>query len=158
MRTPSLLLAALVIGAAPVCAEPITSEAFRALPRPAPAITVAYGPARSQAIDVYVPQGRGPFPVAVLIHGGCWKASVADRVELRNVGAALAARGILAWNIGYRRVLMSQLLNDNRIKDYVREILEDEGRLPAPEGGATEAKRPRLLGTSGAVGNGSTSA
>lgn len=35
-------------------------------------------------------------------------------------------------NIGYRRVLMSQLLNDNRIKDYVREILEDEGRLPAP--------------------------
>ncbi|MGC4030441.1 MAG: hypothetical protein QM754_01660 [Tepidisphaeraceae bacterium] len=35
-------------------------------------------------------------------------------------------------NIGYRRVLMGQLLNDNRIKDYVREILEDEGRLPAP--------------------------
>jgi predicted lactoylglutathione lyase len=33
-------------------------------------------------------------------------------------------------NIGYRRVLMSQLLNDNRIKDYVREILEDEHRLP----------------------------
>lgn len=33
-------------------------------------------------------------------------------------------------NISYRRVLMSQLLNDNRIKDYVREILEDEGRLP----------------------------
>ena len=36
-------------------------------------------------------------------------------------------------NIGYRRVLMSQLLNDNRIKDYVREILEDEGRLPPPD-------------------------
>lgn len=35
-------------------------------------------------------------------------------------------------NISYRRVLMSQLLNDNRIKDYVREILEDEGRLPSP--------------------------
>jgi len=31
---------------------------------------------------------------------------------------------------GYRRVLMSQLLNDNRIKEYVREILEDEHRLP----------------------------
>ena len=59
-------------------------------------------------------------------------------------------------NIGYRRVLMSQLLNDNRIKDYVREILEDEGRLPAPEGGASEAKRPRLLGTGGAVGSNGT--
>lgn len=33
-------------------------------------------------------------------------------------------------NTGYRRVLMSQLLNDNRIKDYVREILQDEHRLP----------------------------
>lgn len=31
---------------------------------------------------------------------------------------------------GYRRVLMSQLLNDERIKDYVREILSDEKRLP----------------------------
>ena len=31
---------------------------------------------------------------------------------------------------GYRRVLMSQLLNDDRIKDYVREILADEKRLP----------------------------
>lgn len=46
-------------------------------------------------------------------------------------------------NIGYRRVLMSQLLNDNRIKDYVREILEDEGRLPQVDGPhATQAKLP----------------
>jgi cell division protein FtsB len=32
---------------------------------------------------------------------------------------------------GYRRVLMSQLLNDERIKGYVAEILADEKRLPA---------------------------
>ncbi len=32
---------------------------------------------------------------------------------------------------GYRRVLMSQLLNDNRIKDYVAEILNDEKLLPS---------------------------
>ena len=32
---------------------------------------------------------------------------------------------------GYRRVLMSQLLNDERIKSYVAEILADEKRLPA---------------------------
>lgn len=31
----------------------------------------------------------------------------------------------------YRRVLMSQLLNDDRIKEYVSEILSDERRLPA---------------------------
>ena len=34
---------------------------------------------------------------------------------------------------GYRRVLMSQLLNDNRIKEYVAEILNDEKMLPRPK-------------------------
>jgi len=35
---------------------------------------------------------------------------------------------------GYRRVLMSQLLNDERIKSYVAEVMADEKRLPAPQG------------------------
>lgn len=38
---------------------------------------------------------------------------------------------------GYRRVLMSQLLNDDRIKGYVAEILADEKRLPGPENPAS---------------------
>jgi cell division protein FtsB len=36
-------------------------------------------------------------------------------------------------NTSYRRVLMSQLLNDERIKSYVAEVLSDEKRLPSPE-------------------------
>src|SRR3954464_8174640 len=39
----------------------------------------------------------------------------------------------------YRRVLMSQLLNDERIKDYVAEILADERHLPSPSSGNTKA-------------------
>src|SRR5688572_19659990 len=35
---------------------------------------------------------------------------------------------------GYRRVLMSQLLNDERIKGYVAEILAEDKHLPAPNG------------------------
>jgi hypothetical protein len=35
-------------------------------------------------------------------------------------------------NTGYRRVLMSQLLNDDRIKGYVSEVLADDKRLPEP--------------------------
>lgn len=36
-------------------------------------------------------------------------------------------------NTGYRRVLMSQLLNDERIKSYVAEILNDDTKqLPGP--------------------------
>ena len=34
---------------------------------------------------------------------------------------------------GYRRVLMSQLLNDERIKGYVAEVLSDEKALPRAE-------------------------
>ena len=40
---------------------------------------------------------------------------------------------------GYRRVLMSQLLNDNRIKEYVAEILSDEKLLPRVEAPSTPA-------------------
>lgn len=36
-------------------------------------------------------------------------------------------------NTSYRRVLMSQLLNDDRIKSYVAEVLADEKRLPGPD-------------------------
>lgn len=35
-------------------------------------------------------------------------------------------------NTSYRRVLMSQLLSDERIKSYVAEILQDDQRLPSP--------------------------
>jgi cell division protein FtsB len=38
---------------------------------------------------------------------------------------------------GYRRVLMSQLMNDDRIKGYIQEIIADEKHLPAP--GTAEA-------------------
>ncbi len=34
---------------------------------------------------------------------------------------------------GYRRVLMSQLLNDERIKSYVAEIIAEDKHLPAPD-------------------------
>jgi len=43
---------------------------------------------------------------------------------------------------GYRRVLMSQLLNDNRIKEYVAEILNDEKMLPAPHASAANPTPP----------------
>lgn len=42
-------------------------------------------------------------------------------------------------NTSYRRVLMSQLLNDERIKGYVAEVLADDKRLPGPDGAAMPA-------------------
>ncbi len=45
---------------------------------------------------------------------------------------------------GYRRVLMSQLLNDSRIKEYVAEILNDDRHLAGP----TPSNTPALPGAS----------
>ena len=63
----------------------------------------AYGPHPSQVADLYVPEGGGPFPVAVLIHGGFWRTPF-DRELMEPLAEDLAARGIAAWNIDYRRV------------------------------------------------------
>ncbi len=43
---------------------------------------------------------------------------------------------------GYRRVLMSQLLNDERIKAYVAEIIANDKHLPGPEGSSNARALP----------------
>ena len=75
-----------------------------ALPRRAPTRTVAYGSDQSQHGELRLPPGAGPHPVAVLIHGGCFKAAYADSRDLAPMGDTLAADGIATWNIEYRRV------------------------------------------------------
>jgi acetyl esterase/lipase len=82
LRATVALIAA---SAAAVHADPVERDAFAALERPKPAVVFQYGPASSQALDVFLPSGKGPHPVAILIHGGCWRgsgvegSSVADR-------------------------------------------------------------------------------
>lgn len=98
------VLAIAVMGSPSRAADPINIPAFLAIPRPEPTAEIRYGPEATQAIDLFVPSGRGPFPVAVLIHGGCWMAApAATREQLRHLGADLARRGIAVWSIGYRR-------------------------------------------------------
>jgi acetyl esterase/lipase len=64
---------------------------------------VAYGSGTSQWADLYLPKGTGPFPVVVLVHGGCWSAEVGAESESQ-VAADLAAHGVAVWNIEYRRL------------------------------------------------------
>jgi acetyl esterase/lipase len=53
--------------------------------------------------DLRLPQGPGPHPVAVVIHGGCWLADY-DLEHIGNLSAALAKAGIATWTLEYRRV------------------------------------------------------
>lgn len=83
--------------------DPIDIPAFRAIERPAPTREIRYGSDAVQTVDLFLPQGSGPFPVVALIHGGCWSAKTAGREQLRHLGADLTRRGIAVWSIGYRR-------------------------------------------------------
>jgi len=71
---------------------------------PSPTTLVAhYGVDPQQIGELRLPRGKGPFPVAVLLHGGCWDASKGDLRDTAPLAEALAARGIATWNIEYRR-------------------------------------------------------
>ena len=65
--------------------------------------THSYGEHPSQLGELYLPAGSGPFPVTVVVHGGFWKAQY-DRSLMEGLCADLAAHGLAAWNIEYRRV------------------------------------------------------
>lgn len=87
-----------------VHADPVDLDAFVALEKPAPAAVIHYGPASSQALDVFLPDGKGPHPVAILIHGGCWRdLPGAGREQLRPIASELTRQGVAVWSIGYRR-------------------------------------------------------
>jgi acetyl esterase/lipase len=106
MNIRLLLLSTLLLKLSPalVSAAPMKLADYLALSGPAPTSRVAYGPAPSQYAELFVPPGAGPFPVAVLVHGGCWTKEFGGITQLRNMAGALAGRGIAVWNVEYRRV------------------------------------------------------
>lgn len=73
-------------------------------PHPSPATVVHYGSDPLQVVDVWLPRGKGPFPIVLMIHGGCWQTDVADRHLMDWVSNDLKRRGIAVWNIDYRGV------------------------------------------------------
>ena len=83
-------------------AEPMTLQDYMALNGPAPTEHVAYGPAPLQYIELFEPRGLGPFPMVILIHGGCFMNSYEGMPQMRGMAAALAAKGIAVWSIEYR--------------------------------------------------------
>jgi acetyl esterase/lipase len=62
-----------------------------------------YGPDEFQFADLRLPEGEGPFPVVVLVHGGCWLA----QYGIGHIGAmaqALTDAGVATWALEFRRI------------------------------------------------------
>ncbi len=62
-----------------------------------------YGPNASQFGDMRIPDGDGPHPCIIVIHGGFWR----NRYDLEHIGhlcRAFTLSGFATWNIEYRRL------------------------------------------------------
>lgn len=85
-------------------ATPMTLQDYLALSGPKPDLHLAYGSAPSQFVELFKPAGPGPFPVVVLIHGGCWTVHFGGIAQMHNMAGELVKQGIAVWNVEYRRV------------------------------------------------------
>jgi acetyl esterase/lipase len=63
---------------------------------------IAYGPDPRQRLDIYVPEGQGPFPVIVFTYGGSWDSG--SKNDYGFVGRALASRGFVVAIADYRLI------------------------------------------------------
>lgn len=73
-------------------------------PLPQPDMTVETGAGATDLVDVWLPEGEGPFPTVLMIHGGCWQKEIADRTLMNYAASALRDEGMAVWNIEYRGV------------------------------------------------------
>jgi acetyl esterase/lipase len=87
----------------PVAKAPITWAQLQALPLPPAGERITYGTAPQHFGELRVPKGKGPFPVVMLIHGGCWLADF-DYRYITRLSAALTAEGYATWTPEFRRI------------------------------------------------------
>ncbi len=106
MRHPALSLLLL----APLFAQERTPDDLLKLPV-SDATRIAYGTGTLQFGELRLPAGRGPHPVVIIVHGGCWVAKLGkldDRAValdlVRPIAADLTANGFATWNLEYRRL------------------------------------------------------
>lgn len=106
-------LALLLTGACAQAAPPAPSspetelslEEINTRSAPAPTLAEAYGSVSPHQVgELRVPKGKGPFPVAMLVHGGCWVARLGSVSNLRPLAVWLAGHGVATWNVDYREL------------------------------------------------------
>ncbi|NBB26358.1 alpha/beta fold hydrolase [Porphyrobacter sp. SLTP] len=54
--------------------------------------------------ELRLPEGEGPFPLAVIYHGGCWKTGIASQAYMAPLATRWQQLGIATLNVDYREV------------------------------------------------------
>lgn len=104
---------ALAAGAEPAKPPPMSPKTLSwseldAMPYPAkPGQRIPYGASAAKFGELRLPDakrhGKGPYPVLVMIHGGCWLADY-DYGYFTRLAAWITEQGWATWNIEYRRL------------------------------------------------------
>jgi acetyl esterase/lipase len=119
-RLASILLLAVAACSGAEPDAPVTPVSERAIPnapavlmtwgdltgreQPSPTHAISWGEGATDIADLWLPEGAGPHPVVLMIHGGCWQKEVADRTLMNWAAEDLRQRGLAVWNIEYRGV------------------------------------------------------
>lgn len=102
-RAALLLLVGRALSAQDVAPRLLRPTEIDRLPVQTNGLRIAYGRDSLQFGELRVPSGRGPFPVAIVLHGGCWYGPYASVRNAAPLADALAAAGVATWNVEYRR-------------------------------------------------------
>lgn len=108
----------------------VSWQEIAALPTPAAGTRIAYGSDSLQFGDLRLPEGKGPFPVVVVVHGGCWLSQY-NLEYMSHLSAALTKAGYATWNIEFRRVgdegggWPGTFLDVAKGADYVQELAKE---------------------------------
>jgi acetyl esterase/lipase len=104
IRAWALAAALLLPAAAQTAPRLMDWNDLTAQPAPKPTATIAYGADPLQVAELWRPDGKGPFPTVLMIHGGCWRSGTANLHIMAYAAEDLRRRGIAVWNIEYRGV------------------------------------------------------
>jgi acetyl esterase/lipase len=73
------------------------------VPPAPPGTRIVYSRGEFQFGELRVPSGSGPHPVAIVIHGGFWRARY-DLTEVGHLCEAVTRQGLATWSLEYRRI------------------------------------------------------
>lgn len=97
--TPDPRFAVTVTGTTPFSPQSVDNAPFDP-----PTLRVAYGSASAKQYgELRVPQGKGPFPVAMMVHGGCWMG-LGGTANLAALSSFLTRNGVATWTPSYREL------------------------------------------------------
>ena len=87
----------------PVWAQYITTGDVAGWESPHADARINYGTDPLQFVELRLPKSPGSYPIAIIIHGGCWLAQY-DVKHIGRFASAVTELGIATWSLEYRRV------------------------------------------------------